>query len=48
MISTFTYLNICKINFVFFKKAYELLEVLFSWVIVTTVWPNSLQKTTYT
>lgn len=40
-----SYLYIGEINIVLFKEANEFHEVLFCWVIVTTVWPNSLQIT---
>lgn len=39
------YLNITKVYLMLLEENKEFLEVVFSWEIVTTVWPYSLKKT---
>jgi len=43
-----SYLDIRDINVVILEEAQELLEVLFCWMVVTTVWPYSLKPETST
>lgn len=38
------YLYVCKVDRVLLEEAYELLEVLLRWKIVTAVRPNRLQN----
>jgi len=41
-IETESYLDIAEVDIVILKKAYEVLEIFFSWEVMTAVWPYSL------